>query len=333
MNVFFIGMGYMGRERLKLIINLKKRFNIKILGYYDPKISSININDFIFRSEKNISKEFFLRNNINLCIISTPHSLIKKYSILCLKSNTSINLFLEKPFGLNVNEAKKIISYKSTKQKIFVGLNYRYFSCVSRLLNDIKKKKFGKINSIQVNFGHGHQPDILKSWKLKKKYAGGGVIIDPGIHVINLIQLIDKNLKIEYIKKTKNFWKTDVEEEAVIILSSKKIPIINLTLSIIKWRSTFEINGNGHKGYWRLSGRDRSYGKQTYVTGKKWGWLSGKNQNETEKKTVDTTKENVFQTEMIAVLNSILKIKNTQNPCNDIEALGTMNLIQKLYAR
>ena len=31
MNIFFIGMGYMGSERLRAAINLKKKYKIKIL--------------------------------------------------------------------------------------------------------------------------------------------------------------------------------------------------------------------------------------------------------------------------------------------------------------
>ena len=34
-----------------------------------------------------------------------------------------------------------------------------------------------------------------------EKYAGGGAILDPGIHVINLIQLITNNSKIKYVYK------------------------------------------------------------------------------------------------------------------------------------
>ena len=91
-----------------------------------------------------------------------------KYSKICLSSNLPLNLLIEKPLGLNYNQAKKIISYKRKNQNIFVGLNYRFFSGVTKLLSHIKQKKFGQINSIQINFGHGHKPNILNSWKLKK---------------------------------------------------------------------------------------------------------------------------------------------------------------------
>ena len=200
------------------------------------------------------------------------------------------------------------------------------------MLNDIKKKKFGKINSLLINFGHGHNPKILKSWKLKKKYAGGGVILDPGIHILNLIQLFCTNIKIKYIKKIKNFWKTGIEEEAIILLSSEEIPIINISLSILRWRSTFQIFGNGVKGYWRLSGRDRSYGNQKYIVGKRWGWLAGKKQKLTEKMVSNSKEKNIFLNEMTSILKKIRNSKVDQFPCNELEVLKTMKLIDDLYA-
>ena len=35
-------MGYMGVERLKNIISLKKKYNLNICGFYDPKIKTVN---------------------------------------------------------------------------------------------------------------------------------------------------------------------------------------------------------------------------------------------------------------------------------------------------
>ena len=50
MNIFFIGMGYMGSERLRAAINLKKKYKIKIVGFYDNKIKSIKIKNKNFKS-------------------------------------------------------------------------------------------------------------------------------------------------------------------------------------------------------------------------------------------------------------------------------------------
>ena len=138
--------------------------------------------------------------------------------------------------------------------------------------------------------------------------------------------------KIEYVKRLKGFWKTGVEEEATIILSSKEIPIINISLSITKWRSTFQINGNGYRGYWRLDGRGRSYGNQTYIVGKRWGWLSGKKQKYTEKILSNSKEDKVFFNEMNSILKKIKSYKTDTKLCDEKDAIKTMKLIKDIYA-
>jgi predicted dehydrogenase len=331
MNVFFIGMGYMGSERLKAIINLQKKYKINVLGFYDTKIKSIKINNNNFKCTRILNSNFFEKNKIDLCVISVPHNLTYHYSNICLKNSKHISLLIEKPLGINHLETKKIINLKNKNQKIFVGLNYRYFDGISQMLKDIKANKFGKINSLLINFGHGHNPTMRKSWKLNKKYAGGGVIIDPGIHILNLLQLFCSKIKIKYLRKINNFWKTGIEEEVIILLSSKEIPIISISLSILRWRSTLDISGNGIKGYWRIKGRDRSYGNQTYLTGRRWAWLSGKKQQYTEKIYHQKKFKNVFQDELEAIIKILNNKKTKILPCTDQEALKTMTLIKSFY--
>ena len=99
MNIFFIGMGYMGSERLRAAINLKKKYKIKIVGFYDNKIKSIKIKNKIFKSIQNLKGDFFNKNKIDICIISVPHNLTYKYSKICLKNSQKISLLVEKPLG------------------------------------------------------------------------------------------------------------------------------------------------------------------------------------------------------------------------------------------
>ena len=329
MNILFIGMGYMGLERLKIFEKLKNKFRIKNLFFFDPFYK--NTNKKLIKV-KNLTSQTLIDNNIDICVISTPHYLIKKYSILCLRSKRKVNLIIEKPYGRNLEESEKISDYLQKNQRIFIGLNYRFFQGISRMLKDIKSKKFGKIYSLNINFGHGHDPSIKKTWKLKRELAGGGVILDPGIHVLNLIQMITKfDIKIKHVYKKSNFWKTGVEDNAFIVLSSKKIPLITIKLSTTMWRSTFQIQGNGSKGYWRIDGRGRSYGPQKYVTGEKWGWLKGKKQKFTEQIHSNSNEEDVFLKETIEILKSIKK-QNKKTVCDDREAIKTMMLLKKIYA-
>ena len=81
---------------------------------------------------------------------------------------------------------------KNKRAKNFLSLNYRYYSGIKKLHYDFINSDWGKINSINLSMAHGHSPAIKKSWKIKKSMAGGGVIMDPGIHIINLLKFFIK---------------------------------------------------------------------------------------------------------------------------------------------
>ena len=128
MNIFLIGMGNMGFKHLNSLMKLKNKYNLNFIKYFDPLIKNIKYKNKIFYSEKKINVKTIEKKKIDLCIISTPHNLTIKYFKIINKTNRNINLFIEKPFGLNLSEAKYMIKNKKKSQKIFLGLNYRYYS-------------------------------------------------------------------------------------------------------------------------------------------------------------------------------------------------------------
>lgn len=331
MNYYIIGMGYMGIERHHALQKISKKYNLK--GYYDPKIDFINYKGKKFFSDKCIDEKKFIKDKIDFCVISLPHYLIKNtiIKVLSLKIKKKIKILIEKPYGLNFEEAKYIDKNINRRiHEVFIGLNYRFFPAIQKMINDIKQSKYGDLLSLHLFMGHGHEPGIENTWQLKKNKAGGGVIVDPGIHLLNLINYLCKNLKIKHVEKINKFWKQGIEEDAVLIFTSKTIPLIVVNLSITKWRSTFEINLNGDKKYVIIKGRDRSYGNQVYYEGVRWGWNKfNKRQRETEKK-IEYSNYKVFQEELRFILGK--KKSKFLKPCNSREALKTMKLIKRIYS-
>lgn len=335
MNIFFIGMGNMGKKHLLAINALKNKFNLKINGYYDPGVKKIKINNSSLEGLDKINKKYLMQNEIDFCIISTPHYLTKKYVDLIYSTRKKIDIFVEKPLGLNFREANQICKNKIKGQKLYVGLNYRFFNGIKKLIIDLKKKKFGNISSLELFMGHGQNPQIQKSWKLDKVKSGGGAIIDPGIHLINLIQqIVNSKIKVTHTSVLKNFfWKTGIEEKTLILLSTKKIPLILLNISIVNWRGEFSIKVNGNKGYGYISGRGSHYGNQIYKTGLRWGWLNSKTKNQegTEIIQSNSSEKNVFLLQMKAVIFDIKKKKQKIKPSDHNDALKSMKLINEIY--
>ena len=163
------------------------------------------------------------------------------------------------------------------------------------------------------------------------------MIIDPGIHLINLMQLISKT-KVKFVAKhlTKNnFWKTGIEEQCNLLFTSKTIPLIHLNISIIKWRSNFNISLFGNDNYGIVTGRGSHYGPQKYNFGSRWAWEKSKYENQIDTEIIKSNSEelDVFKIEIENILRFMEGKKLEIVPCTIDEALKTMDLISTIYKK
>jgi predicted dehydrogenase len=176
---------------------------------------------------------------------------------------------------------------------------------------------------------HGNSPGMEKSWKLNPQKCGN-VSTDLAVHLFDImIQLSNSPIKINYGQHWNGFWNTGIEEEAHIICSNDDNTIFNSQVSLNRWKSTFRLEINGTEGYGIVEQRGRSYGPQSYKTGKRWGWLHANNQAESEILVVD---KNPCEDSFIKETISVLGINNPKytlysNACDHENARKIMKLL------
>jgi predicted dehydrogenase len=221
-------------------------------------------------------------DSFSYAVVSVPHSSSVEISHQLL--NQGVQVLMEKPMGRNLEESRLLIQ-NSFSNNLSVGFNYRFMPGVKKLRTIIQSQELGDIYTIKVDLGHGGKPEDMNSWKLNSIKAGGGVLLDPGIHVIDLLNYIFPISQFEYkIEKTvvsSGFWKTGIEESAYVIGSVGK-SLLNLSFSIVAWKTRFNLEVVGSDGYALLQGRGRTDGPQILVTGPRWGWRTHKNQASSE---------------------------------------------------
>jgi len=212
--------------------------------------------------------------------LSVPHDVAFETASQLLSEGISVHL--EKPMGRNLGEAMRLQSLSAQHNAtLTIGFNYRYMSGVQKIVEDCRSGRFGELVSISLELGHGGSPPDRQSWKLDPIKAGGGCLIDPGVHLLDICTMVVATPQPVFCQTWEGFWETGIEEEAHVLMVSGKTAI-NLVVSIVRWRSTFRIAVQGVEGYGRVEGRGRSYGVQSYFRGQRWAWQSGRTQAETE---------------------------------------------------
>lgn len=320
-----IGAGLIGKERITALLELAKTGkNLELCAVYDPHLKEkpelLQKNNLPLTN----SVEEVFSANPDWVFIATPHNIAVELAKNFLSHG--INVLVEKPLGRNLAEAEKVLAAQVREDQLFVGCNYRFYEGIHSALMDLRRNIFGNVISVNMVLGHGGSPKDKTSWKLDPEKAGGGVLIDPGIHLLDLCQcMFGERIEVKDVLSWSGFWKTGIEEEAHTLMQSGS-SIVNLQLSVTRWRSTFRIEINGDEGYGIVEGRGRSYGKQRYIRGKRWGWQSGKPQKETEELVVETDGDRVFQNELNALLFG--SPAGAIGPCNGKEAVASMKLLE-----
>jgi predicted dehydrogenase len=325
MTIAIIGYGLIGKERMKALYELHKQgLPIDRILVLDPEVFRTNPPSLPEIATPVADLRQTLSSNPSLVIIATPHDKAVELVYEILPSSTRV--LVEKPMGRSLAEACSVVSKLRSDDQLLVGFNYRFFPGIRRAICDALDGWFGSLISISMILGHGGSPGMGKGWKFDPVRAGGGCLIDPGIHLLDLCYLLaPEELLPVGGTSWSGFWNTGIEEEVHLLLKSRKIAF-NLQISVVRWRSTFHIEFHGVEGYGIVTGRGRSYGRQVYTRGRRWGWQNAPTQADSEEVVVDSDANDSFRDELAAILGAS---QGAPPPCSAGSAFQVMELYER----
>jgi predicted dehydrogenase len=333
-----IGAGAIGKQRANAIADARLCYGnaFELWGVLDSDSSKLkSYLDSGIRVFRTIEDLNF--SEVDCAIIATSHDVATELVRDCLDAN--VNVLVEKPLGRSLGECKDILAHQQRHNQLFVGLNYRFFAGVKAILADVSSGFFGELISVNMILGHGNSPGMEKSWKLDRDKCGGGALIDPGIHLLDLALCLSRNdLSVVAAHAWSGFWKTGIEEEVHVLLRDSGNCVFNIQTSLNRWRNAFRIEVNGTDGYGVVEGRGGNYGPQSYRRGRRWGWRDGISQSQSEEVVVKNSDcLDSFLLELLYLQSfwntGDLKELNRDGPtiaCDSTSGLKVMTLLEEI---
>jgi predicted dehydrogenase len=114
--------------------------------------------------------------------------------VACAALNSGKHLMLDKPFAINLQAAENIAAAARANDRIlFLGMNQRFEPNVqrARMLSDAGV--FGDIYHIKAFWRRRQGIPRMGSWFTDKATAGGGALLDIGVHVLDVALYILNN--------------------------------------------------------------------------------------------------------------------------------------------
>ncbi len=188
--------------------------------------------------------------DIDAVYIGTPVYAHYEQAMLALKYGKHV--FLEKPIAMDGAQSEKLVkAFKDANLQLTVGYMMKYHNLHQKAKEIVFSNQVGSVNDVRAQFSCWY-PDIKGAWRQKKELAGGGAIMDLGVHAIELIEFIlqDEIIDVKSFYATQNF-NYEVEDGAVIIFKTKKGALghIDVNFNIPDDASESKLEIYGDKGY------------------------------------------------------------------------------------
>ena len=261
--VAIIGMGVVGTKR-KFFLSTNKKYLINYISdnRFRKDFTKNNINYY-----KDYKKIPF--KDIDAVFVTLPNYLAPKVTIYFLEKN--IHVFCEKPPGRNVQDVRDVLKVfkKNNKLKLKYGFNHRYHKSIVLTKKIIDSKKLGNLVNIRCVYGKSKILNFSSSnWRADKKFAGGGILLDQGIHMLDLLKYFNNNSSFQEYKSfiSNKFWGYNVEDNAFAIMRSKNGVICSIHSTATQWQHKFNMEITFSNGTIILEGilsGTKTYGKET----------------------------------------------------------------------
>ena len=76
-------------------------------------------------------------------------------------------------------------------------------------------------------------------WRAERKYSGGGILLDQGIHMVDLMQLFCGEFNEVKSYVTNSYWNHDVEDNAYALMRDTKGRVAMLHSTATQWQHQF----------------------------------------------------------------------------------------------
>ncbi len=322
-----IGLGKMGMIRAQ---EVEKHPAAQLVCGYDPAPQR-----FAERFPKVAlcgSMEELLRSEVDAVFVCTPNRFTPGAVIAALDAGRHV--FCEKPPGRTLRDIEDIVAAEQRHPglKLKFGFNHRYHGGIQEAKRIVDSGRLGRILWLRGIYGKSGGAGFEQEWRNNKEMGGGGILLDQGIHMLDLFRFFCGDFVEVKSMVTTAHWNIPVEDNAFALLRDAQGRIAMLHSSSTQWKHRFSLEIYLSEGYISVNGilsSTRSYGDETVSVARKQfneGFAQGKPREEIIYFDADPS----WELEVAGFLENILNDTPVESGSSE-QALKAMQLVFAIY--
>ena len=265
LRVGIAGYGVVGRKRR---VYIDEHPNLRTVGVCDQRYPGPTTLSDGVRTFPNY--EQLLEESLDILFISLPTYLAPEVTIAGLKHG--LHVFCEKPPSRDVDGIERVIEVENERPDLVLkyGFNHRYHHSVREAIKIVQSGELGTIVNLRGVYGKSQIIPFSGGWRAKREYAGGGILLDQGIHLLDLMRMFSGEYVDVKSFVSNTYWRHDVEDNAYALMRDDKGCIAILHSSATQWQHRFSLDIALTEGYLQLRGilsGSKSYGEEKLIKG------------------------------------------------------------------
>lgn len=261
-----VGYGYMGQIRRR---NVEASPHLQLVGIADPRLpDDPQGKAHVFASYQDLVE----KAQPDVLFVCTPNNITP--DAVCFALENGCHVFCEKPPGRSVRDIQRIREVESAhpEQKLLFGFNHRHHPAIVDAKALVDSGALGELLWLRGVYGKSGGDGFESSWRNDPAVGGGGILLDQGIHMLDLFRFFAGDFTELRSLVSTAFWDVPVEDNAFVLLRSQRGLLAQLHSSATLWKHTFRLEAGLEKGYLVVNGllsKSGSYGRETLTVGRK----------------------------------------------------------------
>lgn len=318
-----IGFGAMGRIRLGEVNEIGSGVVVAAADpFVAPQVDGIDTRD---------AEAIIADPSIDAVFICTPNYLNEALTIAALRAGKHV--FCEKPPAFTAQGVEAVIAAEQASgRKLMYGFNHRHHDSIIKAKAIVDAGLHGRLLWMRGRYGKSVDDRFYSNWRSKRELAGGGILIDQGIHMLDLFLMMAGDFDDVKALVSTLYWKLDVEDNVFAILRNKAGVVASLHSTMTQWRHLFSLEMFLEHGYIVINGlltTSGSYGEEAMTVAKNRSAAPAARWSDEEKFVFNVN--NSWRYEVEHFMNAIAADTPIEYGTS-ADALKLMRLVDRIYA-
>jgi predicted dehydrogenase len=197
--------------------------------------------------------------DVQVVIVATTNDSLAEITLAAVEAGKHV--LVEKPAARSSRELEPVARAVRAKGVVVkAGFNHRFHPALQKAKQIFTAGDIGPLMFIRGRYGHGGRVGYDREWRADPKIAGGGEMLDQGVHLIDLARWFAGDFPHVTGKIATYFWKMPVEDNGFALLTTATGQTAFLHASCTEWKNMFSLEIYGQTGKLQIDGLGGSYG-------------------------------------------------------------------------